>query len=284
MRLIFCSRCIPRNYQTNLIVNPSASKQPRSCSISSESAWSNYARTETFVIICHHTTPATYTDTRTKPAYAIWEKAWNLVLGEHKSNTNCLEWSSDPREFEVKGLGVRIVNDMFTLGLLLMTFFSRGERRGWGPLISPLSSLTGLWGVICKYGSVMNLFSFSKPPRCLLNHQCSTWATILSPTAALALLLSTAQSGVDCKQIQAFCPVRCWFIDRVFSLIVSFADLKWSELKLFLLLSVNNRLSLSLTVFWSVVDPDDVWHFTLTEVSVDFRCQTVVRSRRYVTS
>ncbi len=80
-------------------------------------------------------------------------------------------------------------------------------RRGWGPLFSPLSSLTGLWGVMCKYGSVMNLFSFSKPPCCLLNHSCSAWATILSPTAALALKLWTAESGVDCKQIQTFCPV-----------------------------------------------------------------------------
>ena len=131
---------------------------------------------------------------------------------EHPSNTNCLKWSSDPGEIEVKGLRVRNVNDMFTLGLLLITFL----RRGWGPFISPLSSLTGLWGVICKYGSVMNLFSFSKPPRCLLNHLCSTWATILSPTAALALKLWTTQSGVDCKQIQTLCPVHCWFIDHVF--------------------------------------------------------------------
>lgn len=131
MRLIFCSRCIPRNYQTNLIVNPSALKQPRSCSISSESAWSNYATTETFVIICHHTTPATYTDTCTKPAYAIWEKAWNLCFGEHQGNTNCLKWSGDPREFKVRGLGVRIVNDMFTLGLFLITFWGEDEAHSF---------------------------------------------------------------------------------------------------------------------------------------------------------
>lgn len=45
-----------------------------------------------------------------------------LVLGEHQGNANCLKLSGDPREFEVKGLRVRIVNDMFTLGLLLITF------------------------------------------------------------------------------------------------------------------------------------------------------------------
>lgn len=60
---------------------------------------------------------------------------------------------------------------------------------GWGPRVSPLSSLIALWGVICKYGSVMNLFSFPNPPCCLLNHLCSTWATTVSSTDALALEL-----------------------------------------------------------------------------------------------
>lgn len=131
MRLIFCSRCIPRNYQTNLIVNPSALKQPRSCSISPESAWSNYARTETFVIICHHTTPATYTDTRTKTGLCCLGASFKLVFGKQQSNTNCLKLSSDPREFEVKGLGVGIVNDMSTLGLFLITFWGEDEARSF---------------------------------------------------------------------------------------------------------------------------------------------------------
>lgn len=129
MRLIFCSRCIPWNYQTNLIVNPSALKQPRSCSISSESAWSNYARTETFVIICHHTTPATYTDTCTKTGLCYLGGSLKLVFGKHQSNANCLKLSSDPREFEVKGLGVGIVNDMSTLGLFLITFWGEDEAH-----------------------------------------------------------------------------------------------------------------------------------------------------------
>lgn len=75
-------------------------------------------------------------------------------------------------------------------------------------LISPLSSLTGLQGVMCKHGSVMNLFSSSKPPCCLLNHLCSTRATVLSPTAALPPKVSTAESAVDCKQMKFSCPVR----------------------------------------------------------------------------
>lgn len=60
---------------------------------------------------------------------------------------------------------------------------------GWGPRVSTLSSLIALWGVICKYRSVMNLFSFPNPPCCLLNHLCSTWATTVSSTDALALRL-----------------------------------------------------------------------------------------------
>lgn len=147
-----------------------------------------------------------------------------LVLGEHQGNTNCLKWSSDPRGFEVKGLGVRIVNDMFTPGLLLITFFS---RWGWGLLISPLSSLTGLWGVIRKYGIVMNLFSFYKPPRCLLNHLCSARATILS-LPQLHLLWSPKLHKVVLivSRYRPAAPSTADLLTMIFfSLIVSFANL-----------------------------------------------------------
>lgn len=184
MHFMFCSRCIPRNYQTKLIVNPSALKQPRSCSISSESAWSNYATTETFLIICHHTTPATYTGTCTKPAYAIWDEAWKLYLASAGVIQTVWNEAVTPESLRSRVSGKKCKWHIHPRAS------NKFLRSGGGQLISPLSSMTGLWGVICKYGSVMNLFSFSKPSCCLLNHM-STWATILSPTAALALKLWT---------------------------------------------------------------------------------------------
>lgn len=147
-------------------------------------------------------------------------------------------------------------------------------RRGWGPLISPLSSLTGLWGVICKYGSVMNLFSFSKASCCLLNHLCSTWATILSPTAALALtpkihkvvlIVSRYRPAV---QSSAELLTPWWF-----SSVVSFVDFKWCKLYyhnlsddkmywfFYLLLLNTEQTQLVINYFLpSIVNHDDVWH------------------------
>lgn len=86
MRLIFRSRCIPPNYQTNLIVNLSALKQPRSCWIRSESAWSNYARTETFVIIRHHTTPCNLLRDTHQISLHYLGGSMKRALGEQQSN------------------------------------------------------------------------------------------------------------------------------------------------------------------------------------------------------
>lgn len=169
MRLIFCSRYIPANYQTNLIVDLSALKQVTSCSISSESAWSNYARTETFVIIRHRTNPltpppptprATQTHTQTHPCASRVE-TWKLCLWNTKEY-KCFRWSwrrGKPQRGEVKCHRAGNVNGTLTLGLPLMGFW--GEDKA--SLVSSLSSPTGPWGVIWKYGSVMNLFAFSKP-------------------------------------------------------------------------------------------------------------------------
>lgn len=143
MRLIFCSRCIPRNYQTNLIVNPSALKQPRSCSISSESAWSNYATTETFLIICHHTTPATYTETSTKPAYVFRDNAWKLDAACSRATQTVWNEAVTPESFRS-----RVSGENCKWHVNLWASSNNFLRRGWGPLISSLSSLTGLWGVI----------------------------------------------------------------------------------------------------------------------------------------
>lgn len=102
---------------------------------------------------------------------------------------------------------------MSTPGLFLITL--------QGPLISPPTSLTGLRGAIRHFWSVMNLFSFSKGPCCLLNHCCSTWATISVPTAALV-----AQSAADTDLLSTY--LLNYWPCGVYPSIFSFSDVKSS--------------------------------------------------------
>lgn len=137
-------------YQTYLIVNPSAlwkGLQKRSHWICHESAWSNYATTEryfrSFAIAAHH--HATCTDTLVKTGLTrLGAKACEGALGTLDGATQTVWIESCDRE----SLRSRVWGKNYKWHVNPGAPSNNFPSRGWGPLISPLSSLTALWGVI----------------------------------------------------------------------------------------------------------------------------------------
>lgn len=144
MRLILCSRCIPRNYQTNLIVNPAALKQPK---ILFNKPWVSLIQLRYNGDISNHL-----------PS----RRPCNLRGYAHKTGLCNLGWSMKVVLGFAGGVTQTVWNEAVTAQSLRSRVRARNYkwhvnpgafsnnflRRGWGPLVSSLSSLTGLWGVI----------------------------------------------------------------------------------------------------------------------------------------
>lgn len=153
MRLDFCLRCVPRYFQTNSIVNPSPLKQARSCSISSVSLILLRYNGDISNHLPSHR-PCNQHGYAQNPAYAVWDRAWKL----HLASDGVMQtvWN---KAATLESSGSEVLGKNCKWHVHPRAPFQMIWAEDEAPLVPPLSSLTGLWGVICKYWSVMNFFS-----------------------------------------------------------------------------------------------------------------------------